>query len=215
MTLHLKPRQSFLVTVLALPILLLTGCFDAEARMTVNTDDTVDGLITVVPKEHARGDIERWQLPTGFQDRVEKTVTNNETGETELRFHGLGFEETSELISTATDDAVTLDIERSGGDQVSINGAADLQSWQGAQVNLSIEFPKDVLSTNGQVSENGEEKTVKWAITSSPHETIWATATAGNQTRNQFSVWLVLVSGAGIMAAALSALIAHRDEALS
>lgn len=206
---NMRGRLAALAVVVA-PVLALTGCFTTDAAMTISGTDRVNGTVHVaVPKTAtARGQL--WEIPANFSEGV--TVENGESGEDRTATYvvrDLTFDEVHDLVDAASGDAINLELERVGGNQVSVSGKASLARYPGAEVTLAIAFPAPVTGTNGTV-DGGD--TVRWTMAGGEDSTFWATSPAGSTDRDQLLLWTALVTAAGLLAALLVVLWARRDH---
>lgn len=102
-----------------------------------------------------------------------------------------------------------MELERVGGNQVTVSGKASLARYPGAEVTLAIAFPAPVTGTNGTV-DGGD--TVRWTMAGGEDSTFWATSPAGSTDRDQLLLCTALVTAAGLLAALLVVLWARRDH---
>lgn len=202
-------RKTLAVAALA-PALALSGCFTTDAAMTITGSDRVNGTIHVSVPQGATDRENLWDVPDAFSDGV--TVENGVSGGDRTATYvvrDLTFEEVHDLVDSAAGDAIDLELERIGGNQVSVSGKASLTSHPGARVTLAIAFPAPVTGTNGTVDGGN---TVRWTMDGGRDTTFWASSPAGSTDRDQLMLWAGIVSAAGILAALLVFLWARRDH---
>lgn len=204
-------RQKTLKGIFALgavaSTLVLTSCFDAKAGIAITGDDLVNGNITITPDAEHATDLEKWRVPAEFESRMSKNITNQQTGETKVIFSGLGFEEAKDALKRITNDTLSLDIERTAGDQLSVSGQADLSHMPGANLGVAISFPGAITRSNGNSTN---ESTVQWKFTGGTKESLWATAPAGTANRSEFLLWTTIASVVGLLSFLLVVLWARR-----
>lgn len=187
--------------------LFLAGCYEAKAGIAITGDDLIDGNVVITPDEQHAADLQAWNVPTELQSRVSKTVTNPQTGETRFSFSELGFEEAKDALKSISDDTLTLEVERTAGDQLSVSGQADLTHVPGANLGVAISFPGSVTRSNGQQTN---ESTVQWKFVGGTKENLWAIAPAGNANRSEFLMWTTIASVTGLLSVLLVVLWARR-----
>lgn len=203
-------RRLIALAAMLVPVFALAGCFTTDAAMTISGSDRVNGTVHVAVPKDATSRENLWEIPENFSDGV--TVETGESGENRTAtytVHDLTFEEVHELVDTATGDAIDLELERVGGNQVSVAGKASLTRFPGSKVTLAIAFPAPVTGTNGTV-DGGD--TVRWTMDGGRDSTFWATSPAGSTDRDQLLLWVGLTTAAGVLAALLVVLWARRDH---
>jgi hypothetical protein len=144
---------------------LAVGCVRVKASMTVSPDDTVSGQIIAAAKPRNNQD-KGPQLLNSLPFSNKVTVSNYQRDDyvgSQAVFAGLTFAELPQLANMNR-DAAGVDISlRRAGDLVILEGRVDLTSLQDpdADVSLSVSFPGEVTSTNGnQVSSD----IVEWKL---------------------------------------------------
>jgi hypothetical protein len=161
--------KALLLLVLILPIVV--GCVRVRASITVSPDDRVSGQIIAAAKPRNSEDKGPQLLNTlPFSNKV--SVTSYERDDyvgSQALFSDLTFAELPQLANMNRDSAgVDISLRRAG-DLVILEGRADLTSLSDpdADVSLSVSFPGDVTSTNGnQVSSDIVEWKLKPGIVS-------------------------------------------------
>ncbi|MFD5867687.1 LppM family (lipo)protein [Corynebacterium sp. NPDC060344] len=205
----LRARLAALAVIVA-PVLALTGCFTTDAAMSISGSDRVSGTIHVAVPAGATTREQLWEVPAAFSDGV--TVENGESDGNRTATYvvrDLTFDEIHDLVDAASSDAIDLELERVGGNQVSVAGKASLARYPGAKFTLAIAFPAPVTGTNGTV-DGGQ--TVRWTMDGGSDSTFWATSPAGSTDRDQLLLWTGLATAAGLLAALLVVLWARRDH---
>lgn len=203
-------RRLIALAAMLVPVFALAGCFTTDAAMTISGSDRVNGTVHVAVPKDATSRENLWEIPENFSDGV--TVETGESGENRTATYtvrDLTFEEVHELVDAATGDAIDLELERVGGNQVSVAGKASLTRFPGSKVTLAIAFPAPVTGTNGTV-DGGD--TVRWTMDGGRDSTFWATSPAGSTDRDQLLLWVGLTTAAGVLAALLVVLWARRDH---
>lgn len=203
----LRARKVALAIAAFAPVVALSGCFQSEAGLVITGDDQVNGEIRVTPEEAYRADFHKWQVPGDMEDRVVVETTDPDTGAMTIQLRQLGFDEVQALVSSASDEAIDVEIERTTAGQVSVTGQADLESAPTAYVALAITFPEAVINSNGSIHND----TVQWELKGGQQTNFWASAPAGETNRNQLLIWTGVVSAIGILAAVLVFLWARRS----
>lgn len=202
-------KRTALALLLA-PALALAGCFTTDAAITISGSDRVNGVVHVaVPADATTSGIP-WEVPPGFEDGV--TVETGHSGDdltATYTLRDLTFDEVHDLVDGAADGAFDLELERTGGNQVSVSGKAALKRYQRSRVTLAISFPAPVTGTNGTVDG---DRTVRWTMDGGRDTTFWATAPAGSTDRDQLLLWMALATATGLLAALLVFLWARRDR---
>lgn len=75
----------------------LSGCFDAQAGITISGDDRVSGVVQITPTEASRSQFADWQIPDDLTDRVSHGIVDSSTGKMEVEFNDLHFMEVTEI----------------------------------------------------------------------------------------------------------------------
>jgi hypothetical protein len=164
----LKPRRRHAVLLVVLLILLplATSCVRVRASITISPDDRVSGIITAASKPR-NGDDKGPQFNGGGLPFSEKVAISDYSKDgyvgSQAVFSDLTFAELPQLANM-NHDAAGVDISlRRAGDSVILEGRADLTSLtdQSADVTLSVSFPGDVTSTNG---DQVDSQVVEWKL---------------------------------------------------
>lgn len=188
-------------------ILPLSGCFDAQAGITISGDDRVSGIIEITPTEASRSKFAQWQIPDDLTDRVSQGIVDSSTGKMEVQFNDLHFLEVTDTLRQLSDDRIDIDLDRTGGGQISMNGHMDLSHLPGANVDLLVAFPEAVTDSNGRQTEPTK---VEWQLASGEDHAVWASSPAGSTKRNQFLLFAGVTAAAGVLASLLGILWARR-----
>ena len=188
-------------------MLPLSGCFDAQAGITISGDDRVSGTIHVTPSESARSQFAQWSAPDDLSDRISRGIVDSSTGKMEVAFTELRFIELTDTLRQLSDDRIDIDLDRTGGGKISMNGHMDLTHLPGAQVDFAVAFPEQVTDSNGRQTEPNK---VEWHLTSGEDHTVWAASPAGSTERNQFLMFAGVTTAAGVLASVLGVLWARR-----
>ncbi|WP_048758972.1 LppM family (lipo)protein [Corynebacterium vitaeruminis] len=185
----------------------LSGCFDAQAGFTISGDDRVSGTVHVTPEEGFRSQFEQWKAPEDLSDRVSQEVIDSSTGKIEVAFNELHFIELTDTLRQLSDDRIDIDLDRTGGGKISMNGHMDLTHLPGAKVDFVVTFPEQVTDSNGRQTEPNK---VEWQLASGENHTVWASSPTGSTKRNQFLLFAGVTTAAGVLASALGILWARR-----
>lgn len=209
-TVRARVRRALAAAAL-IPTMAVAGCFTADAGLSISGSDRVNGTIHVTAPRDASMRQSMWEAPEDLGTDV--SVSLDDSG-TERRatysVSDLTFDELRDVVAASTiGDAIDLDLERTGGDQVSVSGKATLSRYPGSKITLAIAFPSPVTGTNGTV--DGSD-TVRWTLDGGRDTTFWATAPAGSTDRDQLLMWSAIVAVAGILASLLVFLWARRDH---
>lgn len=223
----MRATRSLLIGLFA--VLLLSGCVKIDMDLTLNTDDTVDGVMVLAfsdevaamlgtdPEslwEEAGGDLERGLPPGSTQ---EPWSEDGYTG-TRVTFDGVPLEEMAQA-----NDPDTLRITREG-DEFVVSGAMDFtdvrgagtdQAMEGFDVRIAITFPGEVRDHNGRL----EGRTVIWEPVPGERTELSARGGAGGDGVGMSvgggAEWLPLLLGLGaviVVAVALFVVLRARRE---
>lgn len=202
-------RRIRLLAIVALVLILPTavGCVRVRASITVSPDDRVSGQIVAAAKPKGADDKGPQllnNLPFSNKVAVSDYSRDDYVG-SQAVFSDLTFAELPQLANMNRDAAgVDLSLRRAG-DLVILDGRADLTGLTDpdADVSLSVSFPGDVTSTNGdQVASD----VVEWKLKPGVVSTMSAQARYTDPSARSFTgaaIWLGLASFlvAGILAA--------------
>lgn len=206
---HVRPgrhRLPALVLLLLILVPLAVGCVRVRASITVSPDDRVSGQIVAaaIPRDD---DDKGPQLLNSLPFSNKVAVSRYERGDyvgSQAVFSDLTFAELPQLANMNR-DAAGVDVSlRRAGNLVILEGRVDLTSLSDpeADVSLSVSFPGDVTSTNGdQISTN----VVEWKLKPGVVTTMNAQARYTDPSARSFTaaaIWLGIGSMivAGIIA---------------
>lgn len=185
---------ALLLLVLIVP--LAVGCVRVRASITVSPDDRVSGQLVAAALPQSPDD-KGPQLLNSLPFSHKVTVSSYERDDyvgSQAVFSDLTFAELPQLANMNS-DAAGVDISlRRAGDLVILEGRVDLTSLSDpeADVSLSVSFPGDVTSTNGdQVSSN----VVEWTLRPGVVSTMNASAKYTDPSARSFTgaaIWLGL-----------------------
>ncbi|KUI37801.1 LppM protein [Mycobacterium sp. IS-1590] len=208
-----RPRSSrtrLLALVMLILVVLPTavGCVRVRASITVSPDDRVSGQIIAAAKPRNADDKGPQllnNLPFASKVAVSEYSRDDYVG-SQAVFSDLTFAELPQLANMNRDAAgVDLSLRRAG-DLVILEGRADLTSLSDseADVSLTVSFPGEVTSTNGdQVSA----EIVEWKLRPGVVSTMNAQARYTDPSARSFTgaaIWLGL--GSFVVAAIIGAL---------
>ena len=196
--------RSRLLRLRALAMLLLfvaplaVGCVRVHASITVSPDDRVSGEIVAAAK--ARNDQDQgpqFDLNVPFSQKiaVSKYDSDGYVG-SEAVFSDLSFAEVPQLANLNR-DATGVDISlRRAGNLVILEGRADLTnvSDADADVQLTVAFPGEVTSTNG---DRIDSDVVDWKLKPGVVSTLSAQARVTDPSTRSFTaaaLWLALAA---------------------
>jgi hypothetical protein len=185
--------------VLLLLVPLATGCVRIRASINISPDDRVSGTITASSKP--RNDADKGpQFNGGSLPFSEKVAISDYSSDgyvgSQAVFSDLTFAELPQLASM-NHDAAGVDLSlRRAGDSVILEGRADLTSLTdaSADVSLSISFPGDVTSTNG---DQLDSQVVEWKLKPGVVSTMTAQARYTDPSARSFSgaaIWMALAA---------------------
>jgi hypothetical protein len=182
-----------------------SGCVHVQVALAVSATDLVSGdVVAAAMPNPATPQGPLLKVPTEMADQATvKPYSAGGYNGTELTFNNLSFTQLAQLISAGTDQHSHFQLTfKRTGDLVNFAGSADLTqvSPQGAQVQLKVSFPGDVLQTDGK----NDSDTVTWTLTPGQVDTFSATTeyTNGGFTR-PWSYWALTLGGAGGVIAVL------------
>jgi phosphatidylinositol mannoside-binding LppM-like protein len=201
---HRRRLLAVLVLLLVLP--MAVGCVRVRADITVSPDDQVSGQIIAAAKPRNADDPGPQllnNLPFGHKVAVGQYDDDGFVG-SEAMFSGLTFAELPQLANMNRDSAgVDLSLRRAGN-LVILEGRADLTSLSDpeADVSVSVSFPGEVTSTNG---DQIATEVVEWKLRPGVVTTMNAQARYTDPSARSFTgaaVWLTVGSFlvAGIIA---------------
>jgi hypothetical protein len=212
-----RTRRRLLALVLLLLVVApsLIGCVRVRASITVSPDDRVSGQIgaAAIPRDDDdKGPQLLNNLPFAQKVAVSEYSRDDYVG-SQAVFSDLTFAELPQLASMSR-DAAGVDISlRRAGDLVILEGRADLTTLSDpeADVSLSVAFPGEVTSTNGdQISSS----VVEWKMRPGVVSTMNAQARYTDPSARSFTgaaIWLGIASL--LVAAAVGWLAyANRDQ---
>lgn len=187
----------------------LTGCLRVRATITVSPDDQVSGQIIAAAKPRNDNDTgPQLSLDLPFSQKVAvSTYKRDGYVGSQAVFSGLTFAELPQLANMNPDaSGVNLSLRRAGN-VVILEGRVDLTSVgdPSADVELSVSFPGEVTSTNG---ERIGTDSVQWRLKPGVVSTMSAQARYTDPSTRSFvnaALWLGLSS---VAVAGLVALIA-------
>ncbi len=191
-------RVLTLVLLLLIVAPSLIGCVRVRASITVSPDDRVSGQIVaaaIARDADDKGPQLLNNLPFAQKVAVSEYSRDDYVG-TQAVFSGLTFAELPQLANMNR-DAAGVDISlRRAGDRVILDGRADLTSLSDseAEVSLSVSFPGEVTSTNGeQISTD----IVEWKLRPGVVSTMNAQARYTDPSARSFTsaaIWLAMSS---------------------
>ena len=192
-------RRAVLFLVLLVLVPLATGCVRIRASITISPDDQVSGTITAASKP--RNDDDKGPQFNGgglpFSDKVAiSDYSRDGYVGSQAVFSDLTFAEFPQLASM-NHDAAGVDISlRRAGDSVILEGRADLTSLTDADadVSLSVSFPGNVTSTNG---DQIDSQVVEWKLKPGVVTTMTAQARYTDPSARSFTgaaIWMALAA---------------------
>lgn len=173
---------------------MAVGCVRVRASITVSTDDRVSGQIIAAAKPRGPDDQGPQllnSLPFSNKVAVSRYERDDFVG-SQAVFSDLTFAELPQLANMNRDAAgVDLSLRRAG-DQVILEGRADLTSLSDpeADVSLTVSFPGEVTSTNG---DQVAAEAVEWKLRPGVVSTMTAQARYTDPSARSFTgaaIWL-------------------------
>lgn len=212
-------RRVGAVAVLAALLVVLTGCLQLNAQMSVRKDDTVSGRILVAGDQPAQAAaLDRITTPSGLEQKVRITPYSADgfTGR-EIYFTQLTFAEV-DALSLAIDiegaRPYTLAFRRSG-DTVSFSGTVDLSLLPAdragnATTRVDLTFPNRIRETNGTV---GAGNSVSWTPAAGSITRMQASSSYPDPAARGFAVWMIVGIGAALLVSIGTVLAARTSRA--
>jgi hypothetical protein len=208
-----RPRRRQRLLVLAMLLLIVAplavGCVRVRASITVSPDDTVSGQIIAAAKprdDQDKGPQFNEDLP--FAQKVAVSAYNQDgfVG-SEAVFSELSFAELPQLANM-NGDAAGVDLSlRRAGNLVILEGRVDLTSLndQEAEVGLTVSFPGEVTSTNG---DRISTDVVQWKLKPGIVNTMNAQARYTDPSTRSFTGGATVMGIAALAVAGLVAVLA-------
>lgn len=196
-------RRVRLALVAALvAVMTLSGCYKADVKVSVNTNDTLTGDIFIGVSPTAGAEAVDSLDPGTIMTIVPGAVVTDAKDDTGYRGRRITFTDVpmDSLANPALKDLVGIEIKvRHEGEQYILDGSFDGTKTKGAasseaptQIHASFTFPGPVGETNGTVAEDG--RTVSWAPAGG--EKITMNATAADKPANQTLMYAAYAGGA-------------------
>lgn len=211
-----RPRRARLLALTLLLLLMVplaTGCLRVRASLTVSEDDRVSGQIVAAAKQRTpedKGPQLLNSLPFANKVAVSDYSRDDYVG-SQAVFSDLTFAELPQLASMNRDAAgVDLSLRRAG-DLVILEGRVDLTSLNDpeADVSLTVSFPGEVTSTNGdQVATD----VVEWKLRPGVVSTMNAQARYTDPSARSFTGAAIWLGIAAFVAAAIIGGLAYANR---
>lgn len=213
------PRRLAGLTALAALLVLLTGCLQLNAQMSVRKDDTVSGRILVAGDQPAQAAaLDRITTPSGLEQKVRITPYSADgfTGR-EIYFTQLTFAEVDALTLAIDIEGArpyTLGFRRSG-DTVSFTGSVDLSVLpadraDSASTRVDLTFPNRISETNGTI---GAGNSVSWSPAPGSITRMQASSSYPDPAARGFAVWMIVGIGAALLVSIGTILAARTSRA--
>lgn len=208
-------RRRLVAVALLLPVLLLgsVGCVRVKTSLTVSADDKVSGQVIAAAKprnEHDTGPQLSPDVPFSQKVAISKYNRDGFVG-TQAVFSDLTFGELPQLANMNPESAgVDLSLRRSGN-LVILDGRVDLTSLNdpAAEVVLSITFPGEVTSTNG---DRIAGDSVQWKLQPGVVSTMNAQARYTDPSTSAFTSAAIRIGLGSLLVAALIAWLAWQGR---
>ncbi|KXW76812.1 hypothetical protein JL15_14810 [Mycolicibacterium phlei DSM 43071] len=197
---HRRRRTRVLALLMLMLVVLPTavGCVRVRASITVSPDDRVSGQIVAAAKQRDpddKGPQLLNNLPFANKVAVSEYSRDDYVG-SQAVFSDLTFAEVPQLANMNR-DAAGVDISlRRAGDLVILEGRVDLTTLSDpdADVSLTVSFPGEVTSTNG---ERVSAEIVEWKLKPGVVSTMNAQARYTDPSARSFTaaaIWLGIAS---------------------
>ncbi|WP_299557316.1 DUF3153 domain-containing protein [uncultured Mycolicibacterium sp.] len=193
-----RPTRLLALLLALLLIPVVSGCVRVRASLTVSPDDRVSGQVVVAAK--AKGPDDKGpQLVNNLPFASKVAVTDYERDGfvgSQAVFSDLTFAEVPQLANLNREAAATDITLRRAGDLVILEGRVDLTLLDDpdAEVSLTVSFPGEVTSTNGDRIAAG---IVEWTLKPGVVTTMNAQARYTDPSARSFTVaaiWLAVAS---------------------
>ena len=209
-----RTRRVVTATLVAVVALLtLSGCARVQAGLAVQPDDTVDGEVVIAtPGGAPSGKGPEITVPPELADEVDVSPysENGYVGST-VRFSGLTFEQVGKLnmLGGVAGGRAELQLRRVGG-RIAVQGRADLTTVpvDGADVQLRINFPGEVVETNGE-PDGGQ---VNWTFAPGEVGQINASVAAADPNAPSTVGWTLFLAALVAAAAGVAVVLAKRNR---
>lgn len=207
-----RPRRLRLIALAVLLLIvspLAVGCLRVQASITVSPDDKVSGQILAAAKprdDQDTGPQFDENLPFAQKVAISSYKQAGYVG-SEAVFSDLSFAELPQLANMSADAAgVDLSLRRAGN-LVLLEGRVDLTSLSDpeAEVELTVSFPGEVTSTNG---DRISTDTVRWKLKPGVVNTMNAQARYTDPATRAFRGGAWVVGIAALLAAGLVGVLA-------
>lgn len=208
--------RRLLVLAMLLPLTLLAaGCLRIKASITVSPDDTVSGQIVAATQprnDNDTGPQLNTDLPFSQKVAISQYNRDGYVG-SKATFSDLTFAELPQLAGMHQDAAgVNLSLRRAG-DLVILEGRVDLTSVSDpdAEVALSVSFPGEVTSTNG---DRLSSDSVGWQLKPGVVSNMSAQARYTDPSTRSFTSAAIRLAAGSLAVAGVIAVLAwrHRDR---
>jgi hypothetical protein len=206
-------RLSALVLLMLLVVPMAVGCVRIRTSITVSPDDLVSGQIVAAAKPRNPDDQGPQllnNLPFAPKVAVSKYQRDDYVG-SQAVFSDLTFAELPQLASMNRDAAgVDLALRRAG-DLVILEGRVDLTSLAdpAADVSLSVSFPGEVTSTNG---DQIAAEVVEWKLRPGVVTRMNAQARYTDPSARSFTGAAIWLGVASFLAAGIIGVLAYRNR---
>ncbi|WP_127782485.1 DUF3153 domain-containing protein [Rhodococcus sp. X156] len=190
---------------------LLSGCLRARMTMGVSGDDKVTGEIIIATQGGAQAP--KVEAPSAIADRVSvRSYDQDGYQGSQVYFSNLSFSELQQLttMTSYSGNQYRLNVRRSG-EVVNLDGSVNLTSLrkEGADVQLRVNFPGEVTSTNG---ERDGSTGVSWNLPAGELTNIQAAATYQDPGTRGYFTWFVVMILLVLGASALVVWMALKDR---
>lgn len=199
---HRTRLVAWVLLLLMLP--MVVGCVRIRTSLTVSPDDRVSGQIIAAAKAKDADD-KGPQLLNNLPFATKVAVSDYDRDDyvgSQAVFSDLTFAEVPQLANMNRDSAgVDISLRRAG-DLVILEGRVDLTSLSDpeADVSLSVSFPGEVTSTNG---DRVSAEVVEWKLNPGVVSTLNAQARYTDPSARSFTVAAIWLTVASVIVAAV------------
>jgi hypothetical protein len=203
-------RSAAVCALAVMAAVALTGCVKFDMDVTVNRDDTVSGTLVVAFDKAVLDRLGASSDPLG-EGAVQGVTSQKPYDDGTFQGTEYVYENTplSEFNDTDADDGDYIRIDRDGQNYV-LSGVADTRyeppgdggpldqaisaAMPRADMRVTVTFPGAVLSSNGDVSDNG--RTVTWQLKMGERNELDAVAGPGGNP--ELALWVLWISLAAV-----------------
>ncbi|MBV7296234.1 hypothetical protein KRX51_09955 [Corynebacterium sp. TAE3-ERU12] len=187
----------------------LTGCVDAEADLTLDSEDEVTGTVRVSAPVGSEIDPTNWRPPSHLSE-IMRTEDSLEDGRNVMtvKLYDVPFDDLARTVAEASARHVEVELEPTNDGNNAMTGYADFNEGPDTRMQVTMNFPGPVTNSNGEI--NGDS--ASWVVEGGEARTIFANAPRRPSGTRMFTRWSMLFLGAGLISALLVFLWARDDR---